>query len=127
MVLVDTSVWVDFLRGIKDPKVFSLKELLVKGEVSLNEVIFAEICFGARGPKQFEQFKKYFSSLPFLHLPEDWHHTLAEMGQTLTRSGYKPFIADLLITLTALDHQVPLLTTDSDFEIFEKLFGLKLI
>lgn len=126
MHLIDTSVWVDFLRGLSNPKVHLLEALLEEGEAYLCEITYAEICLGARDKRQFEKYSQYFSVLPFLALPSQWHKRAAEMGHALRLKGRKPFIADLLIAMTALHHQAPLLSQDMDFEPYQELFGLAL-
>ncbi len=126
MVLVDTSVWIDFLRGKGGASVETLKLALEEGEASLCEIIFAEICFGAQAKKQLAEYEAHFSQIPFLNLPEGWHYQVGRMGHSLRMAGYKPFIADLIIGFLAVRYRVPLLTTDKDFLTFEKLFGLKL-
>lgn len=126
MHLIDTSVWIDFLRGSPHPKVRYLEGLLDEGEAGLCGVTFAEICFGAKDEAQFKKYHRDFSSLPFLDPPGDWPHQMARIGYQLREKGRKPFVADLLIALTALHHHVPLLTNDSDFEPYRDLFGLVL-
>ncbi len=127
MHLIDTSVWVDFLRGTSHPKVDFLEALLEEGEAHLGEVTYAELCFGARDAKQFKKYSRYFSEMPFLPLPAHWHRKVGDLGFTLRRRGHKPFLADLMIACIALEHGVPLLTTDQDFRPFQDLFGLLLV
>jgi len=127
MHLIDTSVWINFLRGKQDSKVLFLESLLEEGDAFLCEVTYAEICFGARGTKQFKKYSQHFSSLPFLSLPGAWHKKASEMGFTLRAKGHKPFFADLMIALVAIEHRASLLTTDEDFEPYRELFGLALI
>lgn len=124
MYLIDSSVWIDFLRGIGNPRVHLLEGLLEEGEAYLCEMTFAELCYGARDERQFKKYQDYFSTLPFLPLPPQWHHELARMGHLARRHGYKPYTADLLIALTALTHKAPLLTSDPDFRPYQTLFGL---
>lgn len=125
MYLVDTSVWIDFLRGTTNPRVALLEGLLEEGEAYVCEITFAEICYGARDDRQWKKYHDYFAALPFLPLPPHWHRELAHMGYALRRKGYRPFTADLLIALTALTHKVSVLTSDPDFQPFRTLFGLK--
>jgi hypothetical protein len=126
MFLVDTSVWIDFLKGLKNPQVDALENLLEQGEAYISEVIFAEICIGAKDRKQFQKYRRYFSVLPLYKLPPDWHLQMAGMGFRLRMAGFQPFVADLAIALTALANQASLLTRDRDFEPYRRLFGLKL-
>ncbi len=127
MHLIDTSVWIDFLRGSTTSKVSFLEQLLTDGEAALCEVTYSEICFGAKDQKQLLKYSKYFGAIPFLSLPLEWHHQAADIGWQIRSKGQKPYLADLMIALTALTHQVPLLTNDKDFEIYQKLFELQLI
>ena len=126
MYLVDTSVWVDFLRGKSTQRSQLLNALLEDGDAYLCEITFAEICFGAKGHPQFQKYFNYFSELPFLALPQNWHRLVAKLGHRLKSKGYRPFMADLMIALTALTHHCPLLTEDSDFKPYQQLFELEL-
>lgn len=125
--LVDTSVWIDFLRNRENPKSLFLEELLGTGNAAINPVVFSEICWGAVNNKQKQKYHQEFQKLPFLPLPQDWHLLLSDMGHKLRLSGFKPFFADLCITLTALHHEVPLLTSDRDFESHRAAFDLNLV
>ena len=126
MYLVDTSVWIDFLRGIDTEKVALLRLLLEEGEAGICEIVYAEICFGAKNPKQCKTYAEYFGAMPFLSLPPDWHVHIAKMGNELRLKGHKPFVADLMIAFAALHHQVTLLTKDKDFQSYHDFFSLKI-
>lgn len=126
MYLIDTSVWVDFLRGATTPRVHLLEFLLDDGDAALCDITFAEICFGAQDQRQFARYHEYFSALPFLDLPPQWSRELARMGHHVRRNGYRPFVADLMIALVACTHGAPLLTQDRDFRPFAQFFGLQL-
>jgi predicted nucleic acid-binding protein len=126
-LLVDTCIWVDYLRDLSKPHVEELDRLLALGEVFTCEATVAEICFGARDHKQLLEYQTYFGLLPFLSTPKDWPLRVGEMGFKVRKSGQQPFLADLLIAYTALHFDVPLFTRDHDFDIFKKLFGLKLV
>lgn len=126
MHLIDTSVWIDFLRGTSNPKIKLLEGLLEEGDAHLCEITFAEICFGARDHRQLQKYERYFSALPFLPLPLNWHRELSKMGHLLRMKGHQPFVADLMIALTAIAHRATLLTNDSDFKPYADLFGLEI-
>ena len=125
--LIDTCIWVDYLRNLDKPHVNDFERLLEKGQVFLCETTFSEICFGARDLKQLVEYQSYFGALPFLSTPKDWPLKVGAMGFKLRKAGQMPFLADLLIAYTAIHFDVPLLTRDGDFDIFQKLFGLKLL
>lgn len=124
--LVDTSVWIDFLRGQDTPHVRFLEGLLEDGEAGLCEVTYAEICFGAQNENQLKKYTEYFGALPFFMLPAGWHHQAARMGFGIRKNGFKPFMADLLVVLACLANKAILLTRDKDFIPYTRLFGLKI-
>ena len=126
MYLIDTSVWVDFLRGKETPKVRFLEALLEEGEAYLCEITYTEICQGAKTRRQFDKYSEYFSRLPFLPLAPEWHKEAARLGFETRAQGFQPFIADLVISLTALSHKATLVTEDKDFNVYRELFGLAL-
>lgn len=125
MYLIDTSVWIDFLRGTATPRVNLLEGLLDEGDAYLCDITLAEICYGARDDRQLEKYLRYFTPLPFLSLPNGWHIQLAHMGFRLRKHGHAPFTGDLLIALAALTHGASLLTNDADFAPYTTLFGLR--
>lgn len=125
MYLIDTSVWIDFLRGYDTSRVALLEELLAAGEAAICEVVYAEILWGAQTEKQYLKFESYFSAMPFLALPLGWHESLAKIGHSLRRQGYKPFVADTLIALSAITHGATLLTNDTDFDKYTEPHGLQ--
>ena len=126
MYLVDTSVWIDFLRGTENAWTSLLEALLREGEAGICPMVYAEICFGAQDELQLARYRKKFAALPMFTLPDTWHEDAATMGFALRRKGHKPFIADMMIALTAIKHELPLISKDSDFAIYTKLFGLTL-
>jgi predicted nucleic acid-binding protein len=125
-VLIDTCIWIDFLRGSSTDHTKLLEKLLEEGEAYLCGTIFCEICFGAENERQFRLYHQKFSPLPFLEIPPKLHIELARMGFLLRKKGYHPYIADLTIAQTALFHEIPILTNDRDFIPYQKIFGLKL-
>lgn len=127
MVLVDTCIWIDFLRGRESSHVQLLEELLGDGDAHLCEVTYAEICFGAKDDRLFKKYEADFSKIPLLTLPEKWHLKIAKMGHQLRSSGHHPYMADLQIALTALTHRCELLTIDRDFIAYQRLFGLSVV
>jgi predicted nucleic acid-binding protein len=125
-VLIDTCVWIDLLRGKDTKRTALLEGLLEEGEAYLCGTTFCEICFGAGDERQFHRYHQKFSALPFLDTPQNGHIEMARMGFVLRRKGYKPFMADIMIALTAIVHETTLLTDDQDFIPYQKFLGLKL-
>jgi len=64
MVLVDSTVRIDHLRGQVSEKTEKLRSLLEDGDVVCTWVIVQEILQGAADPKKMELLRKHFISLP---------------------------------------------------------------
>lgn len=120
MYLVDTSVWVDYLRGNATPQVKALRELL-GGEqiVGVAPIILQEILQGADSDERFEKWRKVFTGL-CCYTPADSvasHVEAARMYQTCRRAGKTPRSSnDCLIARIAVEHALVLLHDDRDFE-----------
>jgi predicted nucleic acid-binding protein len=131
MVLVDTSVWIDFLRGAPTAQVATLEALLAGDYlVGTAPIILQEVLQGADPPARFEQWRREFSGLMcYLPLdPIDSHIEAARMYVACRRAGRTPRSSnDCLIARIALEHDLTLLEDDRDFEAIAAVEkGLKL-
>ena len=120
MVLVDTSVWIDFLRGAPTPQVDTLEALLEGDDlVGTAPIILQEVLQGADSPKRFEQWRTEFSGLMcYLPLdPIDSRIEAARIFAACRRAGKTPRSSnDCLIARIALEHDLVLLEDDRDFD-----------
>lgn len=119
MVLVDTSVWVDFLRGTDTPQVRSLKGLLEGDDiVGVAPIIVQEVLQGADSDERFEKWRRYFAGL-CCYAPADpveTHVAAARLYQACRRAGKTPRSSnDCLIARIAIEHKLVLLQDDRDF------------
>ena len=58
MILVDTSVWIDYFNGVENPQTDLLDASIVQGSVAIGDLIFLEILQGIRNDKQYHQTKQ---------------------------------------------------------------------
>ncbi|WP_241824790.1 hypothetical protein [Salinivibrio sp. ML323] len=63
MILVDTSVWIDYFNGVKNPHTDLLDASIVHGSVAIGDLIFLEILQGIRNDKHYRQTKQSLLSL----------------------------------------------------------------
>jgi predicted nucleic acid-binding protein len=71
MIILDTSVWIAFLR--KDPSIFSeVKRLLENREVLAVECIFGELLQGAKNKRERDLIVSYWNHLPKASEPDIW-------------------------------------------------------
>ena len=117
MVLVDSTVWIDHLRGRVSEKTERLRSLLEDGDVVCTWVIVQEILQGAANPKKLEILRSRFISLPQLAPSLETH---ANASTLYARCRWRGITIrsphDCLIAQTAVEYGVSLLHDDSDFE-----------
>ncbi len=122
MILVDTSVWIDWLRGGKGEKVALLDRLLDEEDVALAPVVLQELLQGARGAAELAELRRHFEGLPLL---SPTLATYADAGSLYARcrwTGITPCSPhDCLIAQLALEHAVPLPQDDKDFGLLAQV------
>lgn len=119
MILVDSTVWIDLLRGQRSAPVAMLDRLLDLGEAAVAPVIVQEVLQGASSPDSLKRLRTHFLALPILE-PRPGAATHAEAAALYARcrwAGITPRSPhDCLIAALAIKHRVPLLHDDRDFE-----------
>ena len=128
MVLVDTSVWIDFLRGTPSASAQTLEALLIdRADVCICGVILTEILQGIRNDKHVAQTRDLLDAAVFLPMTHETFINSAQLYRKLRKKGFtirKPI--DCMIAAVALEHDVPLLHKDKDFLPLEKHGSLKI-
>ena len=132
MILVDTSVIIDSLKGIKNEKVEMFSKILAdKVEYGISAYTYQEILQGARDEHEFRTLRKYLSATRvfFLHEIVETYEKAAKMFFDLRRQGITPrSILDVRIALTAIENNLYLLHNDNDFDVMSsKIRELKIL
>ena len=68
MILVDSSVWIDYFRGIQSSQTDRLHALLGNEPIATGDLVLAEVLQGFGSAKDFKQGKKLLTSLPVIEL-----------------------------------------------------------
>jgi len=118
-MLVDSSVWIAYLRGDNLAEVALLSEALERGEpVWLAPPILQEVLQGADSPDRFTRWDRVLGELPMVIAP-DPHEAARSAAHLYARcrwSGVTPRSAnDCLIATQAIHASMPLLHRDRDF------------
>lgn len=122
--LFDTSVWVNFSKGIENNETVLLEEYLTKSPSSiiLTPTIIQEFLMGLSNQTDFDFFRYHFSKL--ICLKGDWHDLsvnaaklyfeLRKKGITIRKS------TDCLIAQVAIENKIRLAHNDVDFDLIAK-------
>jgi predicted nucleic acid-binding protein len=129
VLVVDSSVWIDYFNGQPGPARDTLRRLLRDGEVRLvvPDLVLFEVLRGFKLEREFRQARALMESLSIeqiggaeLALEAAQHYrSLRAMGVTV-RSG-----VDVLIAAFCIDNGYSLLHRDRDFDAFEQVRGLR--
>lgn len=116
MILVDTSAWIDFFRGV-EPLAARVDELLESGEAALCGPIVTELRRGLSSATERKTVLVLLGGCVLLPDPTMlWEHA-GDLGFALRRKGKTVKTIDLLIATYAIAADVPLLTGDADFRV----------
>tara|TARA_Y100000031_G_scaffold147318_1_gene182195 strand:+ start:522 stop:917 length:396 start_codon:yes stop_codon:yes gene_type:complete len=118
MVLVDTSVWIDFFRGTKSPQADHLAALFNNEEdVCISGIIVTEILQGIRPDKEYKRVKKLLVELVYLPTLRETYVLAADLFRTAQTKGFTiRKTMDCLIAACAIYHKIPFLHKDADFD-----------
>lgn len=119
MILVDTSVWIDYLRGRSTTAVDTLEDVLdQRTPFGISAAIYQEILQGAESESDFERLRQHFGTQRFYHPldPVESHAEAARIYARCRRAGVTVrSTLDCLIAQVAIEHQLHLLHDDRDY------------
>ena len=129
MILVDTSVWVDFFAGRRLTHVAKLEQLVLdNANLALCGVVLTEILQGIPDDTTYRSVRRHLAPLVMLPMTEKVFVNAAEIYRKLRKRGITiRKTNDCIIAATVLEHHCQLLHSDKDFVPIEKYFPLKVV
>jgi predicted nucleic acid-binding protein len=126
LILVDSSVWIDYFRGAATPEADRLDALLGIEPVAIGDLILAEVLQGFTSERQFAQALAMLRSLePITIGGQDIAEQAARNFRTLRAKGVTVRkTIDTLIATRCIEDGLPLLYSDRDFDPFVEYLGL---
>ena len=129
MILVDSSVWIDYFNGQRTWQTNLLDKLLSNVPVIIGDLILAEILQGFRSDNDYESAKSYLNALPFHQIggyqiavqSAQNYRILRKRGVTVRKR------IDIIIGTYCILEGLPLLHDDSDFDPMVSHLSLKVI
>jgi predicted nucleic acid-binding protein len=126
MILVDTSVFINYLKGKNDEKTDVFDTVLSHDiPFGISAYTYQELLQGARDEKEFSTLKEYLSSQRIYLLPEtaEIYESAAKLYFDARRKGITPrSTIDILIAYTAMYYNLYLLHNDRDFDTMAGVF-----
>ena len=129
MILVDSSAWIAYLRGIDSPVVARLEGLIVSGaELAITEPVIMELLAGARKPRELARVEALANGLLLAPLaPMTDFRDAAELYRVSAANGHPiRSMTDCLIAAVSIRRGLPLLHSDRDFTFLAEISPLRL-
>ncbi len=128
MILIDSSVWIDFFNGTEESAVSALEKLIAdEEEVYLSEYILTEVLQGFRDEMEYEAARQCLIRFPIARLRnKDSYIEAAQIYRQCREQGITiRKTADCLIARTAIENDLFLLHKDNDFDLIASVCPLK--
>jgi predicted nucleic acid-binding protein len=129
MILVDSSVWIDFFNGRPGAPIERLADLLVDGSapLAMADLVLFEVLRGFRHEQDFQAARRTLAALPVIEIGGEaeamraaQHYRALRAAGVTVRSPI-----DVLLASYCIEHDHALLHADRDFDALESLRGLK--
>jgi predicted nucleic acid-binding protein len=127
LILVDSSVWIDYFNGKNTPQTDKLDDLLGRELVGLGDLVLTEVLQGFADDNEFNKVKHLLTSMTVVPLAGQEiaikaavnYRTLRKQGLTIRKT------IDCIIATCCIERGHTLLHNDRDFEPFVKHLGLR--
>jgi len=126
VILVDSSVWIDYFRGVSTAQSDRLDQLLGVEPLAVGDLILTEVLQGFTRQRDFDQALELLSGLTLVEIGgEDIAVQAARNFRALRALGVTARkTIDTLIATRCIEGAYPLLFSDRDFEPFVEHLGL---
>ena len=129
MILVDSSVWIDYFNGDQTSQTDWLDSSLGNTPIVICDLILTEVLQGFQNDKDFKIAKDLLLRIPFMSMGEQTlalesamnYRLLRRKGVTVRKT------IDVIIGTFCIHNQLTLLHCDHDFDSMVKHLGLKII
>jgi predicted nucleic acid-binding protein len=129
VVIVDTTVWIDYLQGVQNPETTWLDAELDRQRLALTDIIMCEVLQGVSGDDSAQEVEDLLLKFEVfetggISLARDAarnYRALRKRGHTVRKT------IDCLIATFCLGHGHSLLHRDRDFDPFERFLNLSVI
>jgi predicted nucleic acid-binding protein len=128
VVIVETSVWIDYIREVQNGPTEWLRGHL-DSDIGLTDLTLCEVLQGTRSAASFSKVRTHLMLFPVVPAGGTWmalaaaqnYRTLRDRGTTVRKT------IDCLIATCCIENDYSLLHRDRDFDGFEKHLGLRVI
>lgn len=127
MILIDTSAWVEFLRGTDSPVCQRVDDLLA-ADIAVCDPVRMEVLAGARDAQHLAALRGLLARAVILPVGPPEYEQAAALYRTCRRRGRTVRkLIDCLIAAAAIAADVPVLHADADFDALAQHTALRIV
>ena len=124
MILVDTSVWINYFKGREEVK--RLDTFIETNSIVVNDLILAELLPFINQKKE-DELRNLLLNIEKVVLHINWNEIIKMQTENLKNGINKVGVPDLVIAQNVIQHNLYLYSMDKHFKFMSKLFPIKLI
>jgi predicted nucleic acid-binding protein len=122
-IVVDTSIWIDFFRGVELP---ALEDALRAGIAILSPIVAAELLGAPLNRRHRNQLKSFLNDLPLHPTPFSHWIDVGELRASLAKRGFTISTPDAHVAQCALEIGGVLWTRDKIFTLVAEKVSLRI-
>jgi predicted nucleic acid-binding protein len=129
LILVDSSVWIDYFKGTTTPQTEILHRLLGREPLAIGDLILTELLQGFADERDFNEARKMLAALTVVEFSGREiaiqaarnFRVLRDLGVTVRKT------IDTVIATRCIESGYDLLHSDRDFDPFARHLGLRVV
>ena len=129
MIVVDSSVWIDYFNGKSSAETDALHACLGQEPVTVGDIMLAEVLQGFRSDRHYRIARDLLLSLDVVNIlntsialkSAENYRKLRQKGTTVRKT------TDCIIATWCIEHGLALLHCDRDFQPFHEHLGLRAV
>jgi tRNA(fMet)-specific endonuclease VapC len=126
-ILVDTSIWIDYLKNKSSRIAEKVDGMLTKDEVYVPRIVIAELIQGAKSEREVSVIEEFVEAFNIIDQREDTWVKAGKLAFTLEKKGRNINLSDCYIAVIAKEHDCHIFTLDIHFKEIQKFIDVCLI
>jgi len=126
-VLVDTSIWVDYLRGVTPIVAEKVDRLLSDAEVCVPKIVLVELLQGAKSDREVAAVEDFLGAFTIIDQGPDTWLEAGKLSRRLRSRGQTIHLIDCYIAVIGDENGCAVFTLDEHFREIQKVLPLRLL
>ncbi|MGD1151806.1 MAG: PIN domain-containing protein [Syntrophales bacterium] len=126
-ILVDTSIWIDYLKNKSSRIAEKVDGMLTKDEVYVPRIVIAELIQGAKSEREVSVIEEFVEAFNIIDQGEDTWVKAGKLAFTLKKKGRNINLSDCYIAVIAQEQDCHIFTLDAHFKEIQKFVDVRLI